>query len=468
MDYNSRNGQTLHRNHNHRSRNQSFSSALLAAISKSTDDDRETMGYKKSRSQVETRNVEAEINRFGRNSRFETQRDEDPWLNNEKSVRGESAKMGAFKAKKYEAEAAYTRSRSELHLSFRSNMSSATSYSSEYRRDKSSISCPYFSSDAESLYTHRSSIPTVNKTHRNSHHVAGRGDKACKWTVGADCSRDLQGKSLVKDGGFRFKEKSFIAADHHAKIKSKSKPGKNSEKPKQPISPGRKLAVFFNSLFMSSFTKKVKISSFSSVTDSNSCDSSERKTASIYSSYSSVQSRPCLSKISRGLNNHKSVTFCPTSVIVDENPQPCVEKCHQKMEKYRQITHPDTNPNPSNYSQIMHRSVDRYKLPLVSKEFKQHISEEERHAAAAATAKEIIAKYQKRNNKMETVVKRSPVKPVEVEEEDDASSCSSSELFELKNLATSDMKMDLYKIEHPVYETTHFVTNKAMAQGLTL
>jgi hypothetical protein len=60
------------------------------------------------------------------------------------------------------------------------------------------------------------------KTERNSHHV-GREDRACKWAVGGECSRDLHGKSSVRDGDFRSTEKPFIPADHHAKIKSKSK-----------------------------------------------------------------------------------------------------------------------------------------------------------------------------------------------------------------------------------------------------
>lgn len=86
--------------------------------------------------------------------------------------------------------------------------------------------------------------------------MTSRGDRAYKSAVGGDCSRDLDGKSSVRDADFRYTEKPFITADRHAKIKSKSKAGKDSKKPKQPVSPGRKLASFFNSLFTAGFIKR--------------------------------------------------------------------------------------------------------------------------------------------------------------------------------------------------------------------
>jgi len=138
-------------------------------------------GYKNSRRQVEIRNIKAENNRLTRNSRIEKLWDEDPRLNNEKSMRGGSDKMGVFNAEKYEAEAEYTKRKSEFHLSFQSKyISSAPSCSYDYTSDTSSISRPYFSLDAETLYTHTSSIPTADKTRRNSHNVAGRGNGAGK------------------------------------------------------------------------------------------------------------------------------------------------------------------------------------------------------------------------------------------------------------------------------------------------
>lgn len=441
--------------HHHRSRNQSFSSALLDAICKSTEDEGGMIAYKKSSNRQETRNVEAENNILMRNSsykrlvRIERQSEEDPWLNNEKS---RSTRTGVFNTEKYEAEAAYSKNR-ELHLSFKPNMPSATSYSSDYTSDSTS-NCPYLSSDAESVYKHTSSISTA-KTERNFHHV-GRADKACKWAVERECSRVLHGKSSVRDGDFRATEKPLNPAAHSAKIKSKSKTSKDSKKTKlQPTSPGRKLANFLNSLFMAGGTKKPKLSSSSSVSESTSYYSSERKPASISSSSSSVHSRPCLSKSSRGSKNsngvNRSVTFYPTSVIVNEDSRPCGEKCIHRREN---------NPNPSNYPNKP-PSLDAYKLPLLSQKIKYRNLERDSHAAAAA-AKDIIAKYQKTNSIMKAVVVADLDKQDEdQEEDDDDASCSSSDLFELENLAGIDM----YQKELPVYETTHLETNKAIAKG---
>lgn len=445
--YNAHNGQ--HRYRHHHSRSQSFSSALLDAICKSTEDVEETVAYKKSGNRQETRNVEAEDKTLMRNlnyksfSRVERQWDEDhpAWTNKEKLMRGRSTKVSFFNAEKYEAEAAYTKSRSELHPSFQSSMSSAVSCSSVYTSDSTS-NCPYLSSDAESFYKHTSSIPTA-KTEKHSDHV-GCKDRACKWAVGGEGSRDLHEKSSVRDGAFRAIDKHFIPADHHAKIKSKSKSCKDSKKPKHPISPGSKLAGFLNSLFMGGSTKKPKLSSSYSVTDSNSHHSSERKPTTDSSS-SSVQSRPCLSKTSRGSKNvdgvRRCVTFYPTSVIVDEDSRPCGEKCLHGMEN------PAPHPNPSNYQQIRHPSTDAHKLPLLSKKLKHRNLEKDSHAVAAA-AKSIITEDQKTNSIIEPAVVRDLDRKGEDGEEDDDGSCSSSDLFELESLEAIDM--NVYEKKLPV------------------
>jgi len=96
--------------------------------------------------------------------------------------------------------------------------------------------------------------------------------------------------------------------------------------------------------------------------------------------------------------SQRSVTFYPASVIVDENSNPCEEKCLHRMEKY-----PPPDPNPANHLHT-YPSTDAYKLPLLSKELRFHMLEEDWHAAAA---KDIISKYQKANNIMEAVVIRS-------------------------------------------------------------
>lgn len=88
-----------------------------------------------------------------------------------------------------------------------------------------------------------------------------------------------------------------------------------------------------------------------------------RENRPLFVHLSSVElARSCLTKASRGSNNSsgrmskKSVTFYPTSVIVDEDSRPCGVKCLQGMGKY-----PVSNPNPSNYPRITHPSADAYK-----------------------------------------------------------------------------------------------------------
>ena len=322
-------------------------------------------------------------------SRIERQWDDDPWLNDVKSMRRRATEMQVvLNAEKYEAKAAYISNHREFHLSFQSNMPFAASCSSDYRSDSTSI-CPYLYSGAEYFYTQTSPIPT-DKTERDSHHV-GHEDRECKWAIGGKCSRDLHGKSLLRDGDFGSTEKPFISTDHRSKIKSKSITPKDSKKPNEPTSPGRKLTTFLNSLFMAGGTKKPNLSSFSAVSESNSCDSSEIKRSSVYSSFSSVQSRPCLSKTSRVSNDssgmrQKSVTFYPTSVIVDKTDSlACGKKCLHRIGKY---------PAPYNYLQITDPSMDSCKLPPLSEELKLDILEEHNHRAtvAATAAKDIISK----------------------------------------------------------------------------
>lgn len=353
MDYYSHNRQRLNRrnDHLHRSRNLSFSSALLAAICKSTEDEGGIMAYSKNGSRIETRN-----------SRIQRQWNEYPLTDKEKFMGRKSAKMGVYNSEKHEAKAPYS------------------------------------------------------------------------------------------------KHREFMPADGHAKLKSKYKFPEDPVKPRKPTSPGRKLANFLNSLFMASDTKKRKLSSSSSVSESNPHDSSERKPASDYSSSSSVQSRPCLSKISGGSKNgggmsKKSVTFHPSSVISDQDSRPTRNNCLYGVQKYPQITQ---CPVSANYLHIAHPSAGASELPLVSKELKQHIVEDDDHATARTNAI------------MEAMVIAGHVAPGEVEEDDDDSSCSSSDLFELENFAAIDMNMNVYQMELPVYETTHFVTNKAFEDQFIL
>lgn len=68
-------------------------------------------------------------------------------------------------------------------------------------------------------------------------------------------------------------------------------------------------------------------------------------------------------------------------------------------------------------------------------------------------AKELIRTYQKNKNVVNISVE---------EEDDDAASCASSDLFELDNL--SSIGIERYREELPVYETTRLNTNRIISR----
>jgi len=211
-------------------------------------------------------------------------------------------------------------------------------------------------------------------------------------------------------------------------VKTKSKALKiygDLKKVKQPISPGGRLASFLNSLFTAGNSKKAKMSSSAYET------SSERKsksTATSTCSSASSFSRSCLSntpssrgQFSNGGGVKRSVRFCPrVSVIVDEDcrPKDAAEiKCYVMGANYR----------------------------------------------VEEVAKDLFKNYQK---EIKEDLHMKDVLQEDSDDDDDAASCSSSDLFELDNL--SAIGIERYREELPVYETTHFHTNRAIANGLLL
>ncbi|GAA0143176.1 hypothetical protein LIER_35692 [Lithospermum erythrorhizon] len=253
---------------------------------------------------------------------------------------------------------------------------------------------------------------------------------------------------------FRHNEQTKLVSVHQQKAggfeKTKSKALKiygDFRKARQPISPGGKLASFLNSMFSTVHEKKAKFAA-----------ERDRKTksanASTCSSASSF-SKSCLSKTpsSRGdklLSNgaKRSVRFYPISVILDENCQPCGHKnLHEEK------------PNFEGY-----------------KNAKQAINEElkiynfEMNFQVEKGANDLLRNYQKRveleydlrssnHNKNQVLID-------EDEEDFDAVSCVSSDLFELDNISATGMER--YREELPVYETTHFDNNQAIANGMIL
>lgn len=231
------------------------------------------------------------------------------------------------------------------------------------------------------------------------------------------------------------------------------------KKVKQPISPGGKLAGFLNSLFAGGNMKKDKIVANSD--DSPSLKSTNASTCSSASSFS----RSCLSKTPSSRGKHaagakRSVRFSPVSVIVDEDCQPCGHKSlHSEISSNnynynkKQTSNFDAAKNYSNINSIRN---------VINEELMAHVVEKNRRVEEVA--RDLLRNYQRKNqvgyeHELSFYhLRKSHVKnevydqDFDDEEEDDAASCASSDLFELDNL--SAIGMERYREELPVYETT--------------
>lgn len=159
---------------------------------------------------------------------------------------------------------------------------------------------------------------------------------------------------------------------------------------KQPISPGGKIANFLNSIFNSKNIKKNHQEDWSSVRKSRSVNDSTTMTTS-----SCLNKTPSSTSISN--KSKRSVRFCPVTVIVDEDSQPCG-----------------------------HKSIYRNEEP----------------------------KHQYRGFYQD-------------EDEDDGRSCASSDLFELENIGMIG-HVHANRDGLPVYGTTSFKMNQAIARGLLM
>ncbi|CAK9310599.1 unnamed protein product [Citrullus colocynthis] len=232
-------------------------------------------------------------------------------------------------------------------------------------------------------------------------------------------------------------------------VKTKSKALKiygDLKKVKQPISPGGRLATFLNSLFNGGSPKKQKFTN--SAKQSDACMRKSKSAQGSTCSSASSFSRSCLSKtpssgeklINSG-STKRSVRFCPVSVILDEDSRPCGHKSLQ----------------------------DELGLVAAATTLRNALRNDHCRAEEASEDLMNMHSYQKKING-NVYINREEDEDEEEEEEDDdeedAVSCSSSDLFELDNL--SSIGIERYREELPVYETTHFNTNQAIANGLIL
>ncbi|XP_010535819.1 PREDICTED: protein BIG GRAIN 1-like C [Tarenaya hassleriana] len=194
---------------------------------------------------------------------------------------------------------------------------------------------------------------------------------------------------------------------------------------KQPISPGARLSSFLNSVFQSN-ARKVKLCSVGATRDVRS--SSSR------SCFSRTRHNTAEDKTKNENSGMKrSVRFYPVSVIVDGD---CRNKnIHEK--------------NPSSKREFPQNNKGAGKRSSLGDELKISHHSEVTCIASKAGLKHFSGKYEEDEDGG-------------TEENDDVWSYSSSDLFEL------DHHRARYREELPVYETTDFSTNQAIARGLIL
>lgn len=291
---------------------------------------------------------------------------------------------------------------------------------------------------ADKVVVRRNSMADFDRRFLNS--SSSSSDSSCGGGFSSSESDSMYGSrsrsssscySMPRPKPIRTSVSSTRPENHHQKpkqengfVKTKSKALKiygDLKKVKQPISPGGKLASFLNSIFNGGNGKKHKI---------NIDDLGSKSTNGSNCSSASSFSRSCLRKtsVSRGeLSNgggdsaKRSVRFYPVSVIVDEDCRPCG-----------------------------HKTLEEIKRSFV-------MDEDDRRRPVEEVARSYLMKnYQKKTHDVEM--------EEDEDDDDDAASYASSDLFELDTVGVEER----YREELPVYETTYFDRNRAIANGLIL
>ncbi|XP_023761934.1 protein BIG GRAIN 1-like B [Lactuca sativa] len=418
-------GRYQYRNRPVRDNHPSFSSSLLDEIYRSIDerDDRELMVYRESKREKHSSFSIKDC--FHDNGEVQQQSRIQKWMDKEV----------------HETIVVRRRSGADYNRNSQQTERDSRYFNSSSSSSDSSCAGGFSSSEAESVYG-VSSRPkpiriTTNRNDEYSTREKQRNTYGQKYQL-----EDYQSKPK-HEGKF---------------VRTKSRAMKiygDLKKAKQPISPGGRLATFLNSLFTTGNAKNTKLSSSSAGGYDDAIDHIDRKSksanASTCSSASSF-SRSCLSKTpsSRGkLSNNKmrSVRFYPVSVIVDEDCQPCGHK--------------------SLYGEESNLPTINFVKNPITEEFKLHSTEKTRRIEEAA--RELLRNYQKKVECEFDLIKSNVKGNNDInmnyddDEDDDAASHTSSDLFELENL--SAIGMEKYRDELPVYETTHLDTNIAIGKG---
>uniref|UniRef100_A0A6P3YQA2 protein BIG GRAIN 1-like A isoform X1 n=1 Tax=Ziziphus jujuba TaxID=326968 RepID=A0A6P3YQA2_ZIZJJ len=232
-------------------------------------------------------------------------------------------------------------------------------------------------------------------------------------------------------------------------MKTKSKALKiygDLKKVKQPISPGGRLASFLNSLFTAGNTKKPPKKKIHDDLAASQMKSKSTNTSTCSSA--SSFSRSCLTKTPSSRGTKRSVRFCPVSVIVDEDCRPCGHKnLHEDIQRQQQQQQQEVvDYNRRRVQEVIARDLLLKSYNHQKKNDNMVVELDMRHVHH----NDNVVMYDNEND----------------DDDDDAASYSSSDLFELDNL--SAIGIERYSEELPVYETTHFDTNRAIANGLIL
>uniref|UniRef100_A0A2P2J1S1 Protein BIG GRAIN 1-like A n=1 Tax=Rhizophora mucronata TaxID=61149 RepID=A0A2P2J1S1_RHIMU len=250
-------------------------------------------------------------------------------------------------------------------------------------------------------------------------------------------------------------------------IKSKSRAALkiygNLRKMKQPISPGAKVASFISSLFTTGSIKKSKNNSSPSSTAVEICREDRKSKAGQESACSSASSfsRPCLSEDSPSTretlrNGVKRTVRCyPVSVIVDDKDR---KPCGHKRLNEQKV---DEQPSLMSVSLPTAWKIGKSPSRRMDDEHKHQLLEEKRRTLEE-TAREFPKDYhqiEKQNDLIMRGICRNRNRHYEdvCDDDNDATSYSSSDLFELDHLSL--IGNDRHCQELPVYETTRVDTN---------
>ncbi|KAI7988051.1 Protein BIG GRAIN 1-like A [Camellia lanceoleosa] len=383
--------------HQHRRKTPSFSSSLLDAIYRSIDD---------SKCEEEQAGEEAVLYRDTTATRTKKQRSS----NNANLVKRNNALLDdeeslrrAIMIEKWMESENRTRTRTEVTRS--SRMYNSTSSSSD-----SSCGGVFSSSETESGYRERSKSASFTVQRPKQVRSCGGGG-GCGGSVRSEFEQTPKREGRLT----RTKSKALKIYGDLKKVK-------------QPISPGRRITNFLNSIFNSRNVKNAaKREAAMMMEDSSSVRRSrsvkDTTTCSLSSSFSRSS---CLSKPPSSRSKSKrSVRFYPVTVIVDEDSRPCGHKCIYGDD-------PSLMPTPV-LGKISETTTMKNKNAYQLRDFQDDIDDEEE----------------------------------EDEDEDDCMSCASSDLFELDNIGA--IGVGAYREELPVYGTTSLKTHHhhlAIAKGL--